>query len=45
MSIDHSARFETLAAGGKKDRAPEVSAVLGGETVPATISDAMVDEF
>lgn len=38
-------RFETLAIRKTKDSAPEVTAVLGGETVPAIMVDAMVDEF
>ena len=38
-------RFETLALRGTKDSVPEVTAVLGGETAPAIMVDAMVDEF
>jgi hypothetical protein len=38
-------RFEMLALRGTNDSAPEVTAVLGGETAPAIMADAMVDEF
>jgi integrase len=38
-------RIETLEARGTVDRAPEVSAVLGGEETPVFMISSMVDEF
>src|SRR5262249_38371810 len=38
-------RIETLEARGTVDRAPEVSAVLGGEQTPVIMISSMVDEF
>jgi hypothetical protein len=38
-------RIETLEARGTVERAPEVSAVLGGEATPVFMISSMVDEF